>query len=168
MRKKGMTLVEVTVAMAIFVTITTLVVGAFVTVTRMKSLTSVMRESQQKIRVANEMVTRLSRQANAVTVADGGKTLNLYFANNDWITAFKIKEQSGEYSLFINDNNTTDIDLLGGVTILNNNDTNFEKVGGIPPILNFELSGKIKGVSDNPYYSNDFALKNSVILESVK
>ncbi|MDD3481152.1 MAG: prepilin-type N-terminal cleavage/methylation domain-containing protein, partial [Patescibacteria group bacterium] len=77
--KKGFSLVEIVVAMGIFIVVMTLAVGAFVTVSRMKGLTSTMKESQQKVRIAMEMMTRLARQAEKVSVSLDGNTLDLYF-----------------------------------------------------------------------------------------
>lgn len=168
--KKGMTLVELTVAMAIFITITTLVVGAFVTVTRMKSLTSAMRESQQKVRVAMEMVTRLSRQAEAVNVESN--VLTLFFTNNDGSTS-RTKFIIADGGLYTQDWSsstgvwTTSVDLVGGETTLDYS-SRFTKVGGIPPTLNILLNGKIGSDSNSLYYSNTFNLDNTIILEGVK
>jgi prepilin-type N-terminal cleavage/methylation domain-containing protein len=78
MKKKGFTLVELLVAMSIFVMVLTMAVGAFVTISRFKTMASNMKESQQKIRVAEELIARLSRQAQSVSLTDS-KTLLLGF-----------------------------------------------------------------------------------------
>ena len=94
--KKGFSLLEVVVAMGIFTIIATLVVGAFVMISQMRVLVSITRENQQKTRVAMEMITRLSRQADKVFIQDEGKTLILRFNTDNptraWNQGFKLAQ----------------------------------------------------------------------------
>ena len=77
MKTKGTTLVELVVAMGIFTILSTMAVGAFVTVSRMKTMSASMRETQQKTRVAMETISRLARQADTVLVTDD--TIQMFF-----------------------------------------------------------------------------------------
>ena len=86
-KKLGVTLVELVVAMGIFAIVTTLAVGAFITVSRMMTLTDSMKNTQQKLRVAIEMINRLARQASVVLVTNSTSTegsvtstVEMYFA----------------------------------------------------------------------------------------
>ncbi|MDD5693269.1 MAG: prepilin-type N-terminal cleavage/methylation domain-containing protein [Patescibacteria group bacterium] len=67
--KKGFTLVELMVAMSIFVIVTTLAVGGFVAVNNLKALAMTQKETQQKIRISLELLTRYAKQAEFVKVS---------------------------------------------------------------------------------------------------
>lgn len=188
MNKRGMTIIEVLVAMTIFMIVVTLVVGAFVTVVRMKALTSNMKESQQKARIATELVTRLSRQAEKVQII-GTDTLDLFFnidASNPQATRFKITPRAGsttDYTLDMYDCKSfsgvhcadwgTAVDLLGGVYNLDPTKSHFERVlaGGalpIPPSIAVVFDGKITGLNGSGYYNDDFKIDTEVMLEGIK
>ena len=70
-QKKGMTLVELLVAMTIFTTATTIAIGSFVAVSRIRMVTLNMKETQQKVRITLEMINRYARQADRVSVRPG-------------------------------------------------------------------------------------------------
>lgn len=177
MKKNGVTLVELLVAMAIFLIIITIVVGAFASVSRMKALTSTMKEAQQKTRITLEMITRLSRQAEKVVVSSDGKDLELYFNINGGTeniigAQFRISgdellysECSGslkctEESSWGQENNLYEGVILGS-------ESKFTKIGKIPPSLSVELYGNI-GDSTNTYFSDELNINTSVILERIK
>jgi prepilin-type N-terminal cleavage/methylation domain-containing protein len=90
-RKKGFTLVEITVSSTIFVVVITLVLGAFLTINRSRLTVSIMKETQQRIRVANEIIARYSKEAEYAVVlkgqnvadSNGGDTLDLFFNLDD-------------------------------------------------------------------------------------
>lgn len=177
MIKKGVTLVELLVAMAIFLIIVTIVVGAFTSVSRMKALTSTMKESQQKTRIALEMITRLSRQAEKVVVSNNGKIVDLYFnieetdATNILGSRFEISGSELLYgecsgSLTCAQNITDRKNLYEGIT-LNSANSSFEKTGTIPPTLNVILVGNI-GDGSSTYFSDELTIDTTVILEAIK
>lgn len=194
MNKKGSSIIELVVAMGIFMVVATIAVGAFVTVSRMKAMTNTMKESQQKLRIAVELVTRLSRQANKVTVtgtAPDTQTLNLYFAGtNPSATRFQLKtdvltlsdgSSKNVYKLFMTDctalsglNCATwgqEIDLLGGTIYLDRTGGFAKKITESAPYLDIVFNGKITDMPqnpNNPYYNDTLSLKTSVILESLK
>jgi prepilin-type N-terminal cleavage/methylation domain-containing protein len=70
MSKRGVTLVEIMVSMGLFAVLASIIVGAFVMTLNMKTLVTNMKESQQKTRMALEILSRLARQANRVEVFD--------------------------------------------------------------------------------------------------
>lgn len=171
--KKGFSLIEVVVAMGIFAIVATLVVGAFVTVTRMKALTSAVKENQQKTRIAMEMITRLSRQAERVVVSDGGKTIDLYFnteapEEDDMRARFRIGEQGQLFYSECGGNPGCTLErednIYSGVTLKEG--SLFTKIGTIPPKLEVNLHGKIDHPS--PYYSDEINLETLVILERIR
>lgn len=73
MSKRGFTLIELVVAMGIFAVLAVLLTGAYVTVMRMKDFTKTERDTQQKLRVAEEIITRLARQADRVKLPTADK-----------------------------------------------------------------------------------------------
>jgi type II secretory pathway pseudopilin PulG len=190
-KKKGISLIELVVAMGIFMIIATIAVGSFVTAVRMKSLTSTMKESQQKIRIAIEMISRLSRQANKVTIVNGvDKDLILHYTTGTpSSTRFKLKSASRDlagvitpvYELYISDctalSGTTcttwgnDVNLLGG-TIYLDPSSGFTKIlRNSTPTLEINLYGKITDMPSNPgnpYYNNEISITTSVLLEGIK
>lgn len=186
--RKGMTLIEVIVALGIFSVIATVAVGAFILVLNLKALTSTTKETQQKLRTAIEIISRLSRQANEVpTPTLSGKELVLYFDNPGGRlgTRFKIETFGGKNTLTQADctdwdttNGTncstwaTQKDLLEGPITLDSS-SRFEISGTnvalttAPPSLSIILNGTIS-VNSNAYYSNTFNIDNKVIFESIK
>jgi prepilin-type N-terminal cleavage/methylation domain-containing protein len=191
MRKKGITLVEVMVSMGLFAVLASIIVGAFILILNMKTLVSGMKESQQKTRMALELVSRLARQANRVVVSNysntslaQGNIVDFYFPSatpaTPPSTRFTIGSMvsGGKITLYSKDcigwgSGTCNVwtapnDLLGGLVSLEQ--TNF-MLSAIPPAnpptLSITLNGIINGVSTNPYYSNNFNIDNKVILESL-
>jgi prepilin-type N-terminal cleavage/methylation domain-containing protein len=177
--KNGFTLVELIVAMGIFLVVITLAVGAFVAVSRLKALTSTMKEVQQKTRIAIEMISRLSRQANKVIVSydkiDDKKILELYFnlnnENPDYGNRFVIQDEEllmyecATVGTTCSDWGTGN-SILGESVALNASDSSFEKTGTIPPILKIRINGVIDFSS--PYYSDEMVIDTDVILENIK
>ncbi len=160
--KKGTTLIELVVAMGIFSVIMTLIVGAYITVLRMRSLTGIMRESQQKIRVAEEMLTRLSRQSQKylISTTASGTVLELYFNVNDSTdpitppTATKFIYDSNSKSL-----KTTDcVSIMStGIATCNSWDNNPQELLGIDnkvELNNFVINRYVD--------SNDAWVNNSI------
>ncbi|GEM_PF-2082112 len=82
MSKKGITLIEILVASAVFMTLMGLVVGSFIALTNAKSLSVRMRNSQEKLRVSLDMISRLSRQASDVNIVVAGGEQRLILTNN--------------------------------------------------------------------------------------
>lgn len=179
MKKRGYSLVELVVAMAILIIVITLAVGAFITVSRMKALTSTMKESQQKTRIAMEMITRLARQAEKVVVSADGKTLDLYFnlKKAPYGTRFAIKDTdaNGKLELIYAEcsGSLTCLDTTTGGTNLYSKidvqtDSKFIKNGSIPPTLDIRIYGNIGDLSTNKYYSDKINLNTTIVLEGIK
>lgn len=83
MIKRGMTLIELIVAITLFVTVITIVIGSFASVSRTKMLIASMKESQQKVRLVTEMLTRYGKEAFYVDVSSDGKEVNYWFKENN-------------------------------------------------------------------------------------
>jgi prepilin-type N-terminal cleavage/methylation domain-containing protein len=77
--KRGMTIIELIVAITLFVTVITLVLGSFVSISRTKLLVSSMKESQNKIRLISEMITRFGKEADRAKVTEGGRVVGFFF-----------------------------------------------------------------------------------------
>jgi prepilin-type N-terminal cleavage/methylation domain-containing protein len=177
--KSGFSIIELVVAMAIFLVVITLAVGAFVSVSRMKALTSTMKEAQQKTRIVLEKITRLARQAEKIKVTNSGNTVVLYY---------NLKTSPYAYRFQITDDNkllqsecsgsiecttwSASTELYEGITLLNDSDagkdSKFVVLGSIPPTLSVDLYGKISNAHNNPYYSNEINLNTIIILEAIK
>lgn len=193
-KKKGITLVELIVAMAIFATVATMAVGSFVTVSRMMTLTNNMKNTQQKLRVAIEMISRLARQAPVVLVykdaTDGSSRAEMFFSLPGEAplaaSKFEIKDIGGDpdtHSLYyaecragtISVTPTTTCgtweassDLLSGTLRLNST-SGFVKTGTIPPRLTVTLNGLTSAaVSNNPYYIDTMNIVNDIVLEQIR
>jgi prepilin-type N-terminal cleavage/methylation domain-containing protein len=78
MSQKGFTLLEMTVAMGIFAIVASLAIGAYLSVSKMNGLVTTMRESEQRLRVTNEVITRLGKQANFV-ILPNSQTAQFYY-----------------------------------------------------------------------------------------
>lgn len=78
--KKGITLIEAVVGMAIFVTVVTVAVGGFVALVRLQRKSLIMRETQQNGRIALEIIAKDARQAttiNSITSTSTNSSLNI-------------------------------------------------------------------------------------------
>ena len=183
--KRGVTLIELTVSMGIFTIIATLAIGAFVSVSRMKAMTTSMREAQQKVRIATETITRLSKQANVVKIPNEHEIV-LYFDDVQKMSKFSVSpDMSGKLKLYYYQSCVTGDypsytctdwgageDMLGDIIEINDKGPtmiNFEQVylyGRAE--LHIYLPGKAISVSDNSYFPNDLNIDTNVNLESLK
>ncbi len=71
-KKRGMTLIELIVAITLFIVVVTLAIGGFVSVSRMKTLMLDMKNSQQKARLIYETIYRFAKEADVVAVNGDG------------------------------------------------------------------------------------------------
>jgi prepilin-type N-terminal cleavage/methylation domain-containing protein len=177
MKNKGFTLIEVTVAMGIFSVVSLLVIGSVLMVLNLKTLTRNTKETQQKLRIAMEMISRDARQSKSPIVSADGKTLTLTFSNTavqyyiwgDATSPYNLGKRSclnfdtqagtcmpGQFE-------PTGIALLGGLIELDPS-SGFTRTKG-EPLLYINLNGSIKNISDNPFYTNDFSMETAVFLE---
>src|SRR3989304_2648377 len=76
---KGITLIELMVAMTIFLIVITLAVGGFISLIRLQSQTQTMTDVQQNGRIAIEQMTRLARQAESVDISGTGDIQQIVF-----------------------------------------------------------------------------------------
>jgi len=181
MRKRGLTLIELMVAMTIFIIVITLSVGGFVAISKVRAITGGMKETQQKVRVANEMITRFAKQAEYVTIPLGGDTLELYFDMSSAISAKKFAVDA-KGDLLYSDCKTFDAQkkctswdpdpgnsLLGGTDkgIYLDDANVFQLSGVLPSVLNLKLDvvNSLPGYSS---LSSSMLVENAVILGGLK
>ncbi len=183
MERKGVTLIELVVSMGLFAIIATLTISAYVTISNMKALTSATRESQQKLRIATETISRLSKQADVVTLDTTGHDLRLYFNTKtttptgvrfyiDTATETIMYYNRCETAIQPNDIScslwTEDTDMFTG-SVRVRPTTAFSRINdrGLPT-LNLQIYGYFPFVADKPYYKRDFELTTTTILEGLK
>lgn len=196
-KKKGVTLVELMVSMSIFTVVTSLAIGAFVTILNMRVMAGNMKNTQQKVRVAVETITRMAKQAEKVELTGPSKdqTLTLYFNLSDAPTAVRFSTKwviDHEDVLYSRCDNiipgsisgyicgTSDakwevpLDLFGGEDAIKITDdppgaTSFGIEGTYPPKLVFKLQGKILPHNiSKAYYNDEIDIETKVILENIK
>ncbi len=96
--KKGFTLVEIMVASILFVIVISMAIGGFIAMNRARILVGTMKETQQKLRVSMEMISRLAKEADSVSVYNslgsqvpsGGKgnSLELFYNIDSTVNKF--------------------------------------------------------------------------------
>lgn len=175
-QKKGVTLIEVMVAMGIFTVIAAMAIAVFVSVLNLKTMSSNMKESQQKLRITLEMVTRLARQANKIIVSDDKKTVFIYYNYPASATKFEITGTSPNMSLMMADCEAATLvgrncGLWRPQTLISNpvrldSNSRFEKE------IFADKSGlivKLSGLIDGTGLTNDtFSIETEVVLENEK
>lgn len=184
--KKGLTIIELVVAMGIFSIVALIAVGAFITVARTRALTGNIRESQQKIRVAEETITRLARQAYFVRTdpsASPSQWVELYFINpaRTSLTSTKFtitgpgglqSERCASLPITLTNPVCATYDppqqMLNGSVSLFTGSGFTKHSAGITPKMDLILNGRINGLVGGPYYSDEFNLVTSVLLEGIK
>jgi len=165
MKRKGMTLVELIVAMAIFTVVLLVAVGAFINMNNLRAVALSSRESQQKLRLAIEMISRYSRQAEKIVLSStpatldsqgNSQTVDMYF-NIDTASPqgerFEIKQVGSVYKLYFYSCTPaastdpecaswgTGSDLLGGDVELAWNNTPFTGYSGFKKNADIALNG---------------------------
>ena len=187
MKKKGFTLIELVVAMGIFTVLSTIVVGAYVVVINLRGMTKSMNESQQKLRMTLEQISRLARQADQAKVTSSGRVLDLYFNGGTSSGSAYRYEVTGadpyglgkrECASFTDPstNRTCDswtptvtqppVDMLGSLLTLNNNSVFSINSSVTPMTLLINLDGEVD--FSNNYYDNKFNLESEIILEGLR
>lgn len=178
-QSKGMTIVELLVAMTIFVIVVTLAVGGFVAITRLSSQTYTMTNVQQNGRTLIEQLTRLSRSAEEIRIGEGPTSdlQTISFRNeNDWL-CFKVAgagTSSDPYSIE-KYNGVSDTDSTcatsSGFSLTSSevkiNRMTFDRKEGIPPYL--EIRIVLESSTPALGSSNDIIdLNTTVVLEGAK
>lgn len=184
-KNKGSTLLEILVAMTIFSLVMTLAVAAFLNIMRTKSFTSTMKNTQYKVRIATEIVNRLSREANRVKASrdEGGHFMELFYENPNTSELSALRfEITEEGSLMLyectsaislnecdGDNWLNPINILGEDYVVNRDDSYFVMRGGIDSVVEFGISVATKDSEDiSDYYSDKISVKTSSVLENLK
>lgn len=161
--KKGMTIVELMVAMTIFVIVITLAVGGFVAISRLSSQAYTMTNVQQNGRILIEQLTRLSRSADEVNITGTAPFQTVSFRNGTEWVCFNVV---GSPTVVKKYNN---IDCTGNGFSLTSSEVKVNKMTfvrkeGIPPYLKIGITLE----SATPAFgtSNDtIDLNTAVVLE---
>jgi len=189
MHKKGMTLVELMVAMSIFMIVMMLGIGGFVTISRSRVLVGNMRDSQQKLRVANEMIVRYAKQAEYVKMSPEGDSVEFYYdieavlPSKSMANKFVLDDSasSGKYNLIYSECsivvgnkctgewNVSKASLLGNDTggIYLSERNAFSLTGVLPTVLEVRLAVRNVVVGFESL-SDTMTIENAIILESLK
>lgn len=167
MGKKGLTLIELVVAMTIFIIVMTLAVGGFVAISKTRATIGQMKDAQQKVRLANEMIIRYAKEAEYVQIdTANGSWLELYF--NSYTSAKK-------FAVISNDLMYYDCTPVSGVCSASSWGTGTSLLGGASRgislnIINvFGLSGVAPAVLNVTLALADgLSTQNAVILGGLK
>jgi len=140
---RGITLLELIVAMTIFLVVITLAVGGFVSLIRLQSQTQTMTDVQQNGRIAIEQITRLARQAESVDISGTGDIQQIVF---DSANCFTVVTVDG-----VNRLKKFDSDCTSNGLTLSSDDVNvtkfyFVKNPGVPARLDINIT--VKSVND--------------------
>lgn len=164
---KGITILELMVAMTIFVVVLTLSVGAFISLIRLQGQTETMTDTQQNGRVAIEQVVRLLRQAETVEIiGDDGDDLQTIIFNEN--TCFKVDEGALKKYDYVDSECKKELTLTStGVSITK---FNFQRFKGIPPTLKINLTVESNDPLIGPGSSQTdvLILETSVLLTGLK
>ncbi len=169
--ERGITIIELMVAMTIFVIVLTLSVGAFVSLIRLQSQTEIMTDTQQNGRIALEQITRLSRQAKTVEIVgnDGDLLQTIIFDEN---VCFQVDESDTI-------NKLKKYDFIAGACVngftLTSSDVsitefNFQRLTGIPPMLKITLIVESKNslIGPGPMQKDALILETSILLTGLE
>ena len=188
--KRGFTLIELVVSMTIFIIVITLAVGGFIAINKSRITLGGQKDTQQKLRIADETITRYAKEAEIVRLPDTPavpdqhkqKQIELYFdmmltpgksAKKFEMTSAGILGLSDCPSDQIQSTGKCGADdiswntasnLLGGVgssaVSLDYNTSYFLVNQSIPPYLTLKLV--------LPGSSGDITLDDAIILENIK
>lgn len=172
--KRGITLIELIVAMAIFLVVITLAVGGFLSLLRLQTQTQTMTDVQQNGRIAIEQITRLARQAESleITHLDPSGHTN-HTGDSDYQDQLKITIGGGSSCFKVEDDRLKRFTSCGGTGLtLSSSDVKikrfyFDKSRGVPPELYIYLTVE----SVNPSIGNEkdtINLNTSVLLTGLK
>jgi prepilin-type N-terminal cleavage/methylation domain-containing protein len=172
MKKKGFTLVEFVIAVSIYVIVMLVAIGSFVSINNIRILNSNMKETQQKGRVAMEMISRFAKEATSVALSNetapgSGKFLTLTMTYSG---ATAVANISGNNLIFCNPNPSCSpiIDSSAGVTKLQGGATSyFQLVGSVPAKMNIVLALK-SGYPTTTKFDDTLVLDNATYLEGLK
>ena len=184
-KNKGSTLLEILVAMTIFSLVMTLAVAAFLNIMRTKSFTSTMKNTQYKVRIATEIVNRLSREANRVKASrvEGGHFMELFYENPSTteLSALRFEITADGYLMLYECANTTSlnicdgnnwinpINIIGEDYVVSLDESYFIMRGGIDSVVEFGVSVASRNSEDvSDYYSDKISVTTSSVLENLK
>jgi prepilin-type N-terminal cleavage/methylation domain-containing protein len=193
-KNKGFTIVELLVSMSIFMILSTFAVGTFVTSIQLKQYASITTNSQQKVRTALEIVTRMAKEATGVTIKGANAalpvTLDEAAPNPGRVLELRYKDNSGYRVSIIQSGSvgilqleqcsvvagsftgcTSSQNLLGGGISLDidvSAGSFFYLEGANPMSLEIKLVGDVLSLRPNPYFSDSLTVDTIVLLENLK
>lgn len=165
LNQKGMTIIELIVAMTIFVIVITLAVGGFISLIRLQSQTETMTDVQQNGRIAIEQITRLARQADEVNIIDSGDLDKITFTNGTLYNCFTVKD--GALKKYTTDGCTGETSFTLSSSDVKITKFNLVKNTGVPASLEINLTV----TSANPIAGGDpdeINLNTTVLLTGLK
>ncbi len=184
LKRRGMTIIELVVAITLFTVVVTLAIGGFVAVSRMKTLMVDMKDTQQKARLIYETVYRFAKEADTVSVSPNQSQLVLDYYNDLGVrelrkffelgsgssTSFMYYSCEGANDFVADKSSCTREELLAGtktsayeITKISGNGY-FDYNKSIPPTLSLSMVIKNTRSDNDP----EIKLDNVIILENVK
>ncbi|MCL5094133.1 MAG: prepilin-type N-terminal cleavage/methylation domain-containing protein [Patescibacteria group bacterium] len=180
--KKGMTIIELVVAMTIFLVVVTLAVGGFVSLLNLQTQSETMTGVQQNARIAIEQITRQAREALKVTIGQNNITVNgttftctatyncfsLTIQESLTLRTFTFYVDPADSKLKVNDSS------VGYPLTITSEDVrvtqlNFTQppVNKIPPIVDISL-GLAPRVSTSAFTQDQTTINTTVIMTGIK
>jgi prepilin-type N-terminal cleavage/methylation domain-containing protein len=96
MKRRGYTLIELVVSMALFAVFSVIVISSFLSFAYIQARTSAMKESQQKLRTTLDFMVRQAKEADEVTIDAATNTLTLkYNTSNAYTSAVSYQLTGG-------------------------------------------------------------------------
>lgn len=183
--KKGFTLVEFIVAVTIFIIVMTVAVGSIISLSRYKIMLLTMKETQEKGRIALEMISRYAKEAKTVEVQNSinptdpvenqkFKTVYLTYNSDVSISEKKIEINGSDLSICDYDSAAavcktgTIVYLAGGgrKVVLDGSTNYFIKRGNTTSELEMNLN--FSNPSTVFVFDDSLALNTIVLLEGMK
>jgi len=160
MKKRGLTLVELTVAMGIFIVVLTISLGIIVDIFKLQRKNIIIREVQQNARIGMELISKEARAADTLTISSDTMTIGykdpasgvvvttvVYTHSGD-----KITRTEGSYPTYSITSDNINISSL-----------TFSLSG---KILNISLTAEDKGATD-PANQDEITITESVYVEGL-
>lgn len=98
-KSAGFTLIELMVSMGLFTILSTIVIMSFVSFANIQARTAAMRDSQQKVRMALDQMTRQIKEASTIVIDDANQRITLTFKEDPYAQArYEINVNQLRYS----------------------------------------------------------------------
>lgn len=164
--KKGLTIVELLVAMTIFLVVISIAVGGFVSLIRLQTQSQVITDVQQNARISLEQVTRLSRQADKVeikTIDSLRDSLVVVISGNTACFGISGEERLVKYNSH-DSSGCTGSDLTLTDSAVKITKFKFERSNNVPPSLSIHIIVEAANPSGSSINEDKIELNTSVVL----